>query len=519
MGASSTATDEARLEAALEEQAIRHLADFVRYAWPIIEPGRPLIWNWHLDIKCSAKERQIRGDLAARRLLICEPPGMMKSLIISVFAPAWEWLDQPERRKLFLANDKDLTVRDSRKTREIITSDRYQRLLARVEAHHGGKRWTLAHDQNEKSNFENDCRGFRQCRGIDARITGKRGDDVDIDDPVDAKEVLRDPVRAARKMAEACETIDVTLPSRVNDLANARWTLIMQRVHEDDPAGSALKEGGWHTIILAMEFDPASPHNHPDDPRVDEGELLFPALFPYDEVQRLKRKLGPRHYAAQYQQAPTPAEGNLFKRQWMKHYKEHPRQKAGQCTEIALSVDCAFGKSKDSDYVAIGVWGRIAFGRFFLLDRIKERMNYPETKQAIRGLALAWPTAMLKLIETKANGQAIVDDLGRTIPGMVGYSPSASKEARAQVAALAFEAGNVELPDPSLPGYAWVLEYIEELCSFPTGAHDDDVDQTSQILIRWTVDTVDRSSFDARRKATEPAKPRPARSVQRRRSM
>lgn len=498
-----------KAQAALQEKAIRHLADFVRYAWPIVEPGRRLVWNWHLDVICDAKERQIKGDPDYRRLLICIPPGTMKSLIVSVFAPAYEWLEHPDRRKLFLANDKDLTVRDSRKTREIITSDRYQQLLARVEAHHGGKAWTLAHDQNEKTNFENTARGFRQCRGIDARITGKRGDDIDIDDPVDAKEVLRDPVRAARKMAEACETIDVTLPSRVNELATARWTLIMQRVHEDDPAGQELKEGDWHVIVLAMEFDPAAPNNHPDDPRVDAGELLFPALFPAVEIARLKRKLGPRHYAAQYQQAPTPAEGSLFKRHWMRHYKEHPRQKAGQCTEIAISIDCTFGKSDDSDLVAIGVWGRIQYGRFFLLDRRKARMNYPETKQALKDdVCVVWPQAMLKLVETKANGQAIIDDLGRSIPGLVGYNPSASKEARAQVAALAFEAGNVELPSPE--HCEWVLDYIEEMCSFPMGAHDDDVDHTSQMLIRWTVDTVDRSSFDQRttKKAATTEQPR-----------
>lgn len=490
-------------DGAREEKAIRHLAEFTRYAWPVVEPGRQLVWNWHLDIICKAKQRQIEGDPDYRRLLICIPPGTMKSLIVSVFAPAWEWLQRPERRKLFLANDKDLTVRDSRKTREIITSDRYARLLGRVERFHGGNAWELAHDQNEKTNFENTAKGFRQCRGIDARITGKRGDDIDIDDPIDAKEVLRDPVRAARKMKEACETIDVTLPSRVNELATARWTLIMQRVHEDDPAGQALKEGDWHVIVLAMEYDPAAQNNHPDDPRVDAGELLFPGMFPADEVARLRRKLGPRHYAAQYQQAPTPAEGALFQRQWMIHYREHPRQKAGQCQEIALSVDCAFKGSDDADFVTIGIWGRIAYGRFFLLGQIRGQMNYPQTKTAIRGASLEWPQALLKLVERKANGQAIIDDLGRDIPGIVGYDPKASKEARAQVAALAFEAGNVELPSPE--HCPWVLEYIEELCAFPMGSHDDQVDQTSQILIRWTVDTTDRSAFDAR--ATRAAKP------------
>jgi predicted phage terminase large subunit-like protein len=66
----------------------------------------------------------------------------------------------------------------------------------------------------------------------------------------------------------------------------------------------------------------------------------------------------------------------------------------------------------------------------------------------------------------------------------VGYDPKASKEARASIAAACCEAGNVHVPE----GAPFVSDFIEELASFPAGAHDDQVDAMSQMLIRWTQD-------------------------------
>ena len=184
------------------ELARRSLAEFVRQSWRIIEPGTTLEWNWHLCIICDALERQSRGEEAFRKLLICVPPGTMKSLLVSVFAPAWQWLEKPERRKLFFANDDKLATRDSRRTREIITSQWYQELLGYCSRLRNEKPWKLASDQNQKINFENTRRGFRQCLSIGASVTGKRGDDITIDDPIDAKDVVNGSVDQVRKRLE-----------------------------------------------------------------------------------------------------------------------------------------------------------------------------------------------------------------------------------------------------------------------------------------------------------------------------
>jgi len=147
-------------------------------------------------------------------------------------------------------------------------------------------------------------------------------------------------------------------------------------------------------------------------------------------------------------------------------------------------VDCAFKGAAKSDFVVLQVWGRIG-SRKYLLDQVRARMDYPATRAALVALAARWPKAHLKLIEDKANGSALIADLIGAASGIVPYNPTTSKYARASVAAVAFEAGDVLLPTPEFA--PWVGAYIEELCGFGAGAaHDDQVDATSQMFIRWS---------------------------------
>ena len=58
--------------------------------------------------------------------------------------------------------------------------------------------------------------------------------------------------------------------------------------------------------------------------------------------------------------------------------------------------------------------------------------------------------------------------------------------ARAAAVSPMIEAGNVYLPHPQMA--PWVNGFIEECGAFPNGAHDDQVDAASQVLLRWAID-------------------------------
>src|ERR1044071_1426852 len=77
------------------ELARKSFADFVRLAWPVVEPAYPYIHNWHIDAIAAHLEAVTRGEI--QKLLINIPPGHAKSLLVSVLWPAWVWIQQDEK--------------------------------------------------------------------------------------------------------------------------------------------------------------------------------------------------------------------------------------------------------------------------------------------------------------------------------------------------------------------------------------------------------------------------------------
>jgi len=104
--------------------AERNLADFVKQAWPILEPSTPLKWGWVMDAICEHLEAVTRGEI--KRIVINVPPGTSKSLLTSVLWPSWEWIKRPELRYLATAHKQDIAIRDNTKARRLIQSDWYQ---------------------------------------------------------------------------------------------------------------------------------------------------------------------------------------------------------------------------------------------------------------------------------------------------------------------------------------------------------------------------------------------------------
>ena len=468
-------------------------AAFVQWAWQILEPGTLLRWGPHLDVLCTALQRQMEGDPHYRKLLIVLPPGTGKSIVLAACRDPFQWLFKPHKRTLYISADKDLASRDSRRARDILQSEEYQELLRQAHAMHGTPAWGFKADQNEKKNFENTENGFRWCLGMGDKVTGKRGDDMVIDDPLDAKEALRGTQeRIARKMKESNETLGQVLKSRVNDQRKATFTLLMQRLDPDDPAGKAIASGDWKCIVLPMEYDPDLPAECggpcAEDWRTEPGEVLFPALFPQSVRDELKSPppngLGEAQYQGQYNAKPSRKESGKYDPEWFTQvYDLDPRAMAKQLDEVAICCDATFKKTGTS-YVCIEVWGRkTGPHRYYLLHEVRAKMGYAETREALKRLAEAWPATVM-VIEDKANGSALIDELSNDLPiPVVPWNPHMSKEEREEVYARpALMARSVWLPSAR---YAkWIQDYIDEFVDMTSA--NDRRDTTSQMFAYWT---------------------------------
>lgn len=462
----------AEIEQALCERSLRQ---FVKFGWHQVEPAAQVFQsNWHIDAICEHLEAVTRGQI--RNLIINVPPRHSKSTIVSVMWPAWEWgpAKQPGTRWLCCSYAAHLSRRDSMKCRKVIESKWYRDKWGHV--------YRLAPDQNAKEYYENDKSGRRVATSIGGGNTGEGGDRLVIDDPHEAGNSTSDSA-----LESVIQWYSTSMSTRANDPKKGSLCLIGQRVHHNDLTGYLmdLRGNDFDMLILPGEYERAT-RCHSSlgfvDPRVNEGDLLWPERYGKDEIGRLKRELGSANYIAQVQQRPSAAEGSIFKREWFAtRYSESPRAIAARCHRVIQSWDCAFKDAETSSYVVGQVWGIAGVDRYLLAER-REHLSFTATRAAIKAMAASWPEADLILIEDKANGTAIIDDLRRAISGVVAVSPEGSKEARAAAVTPECESGNVILPSEQIA--PWVEDYIEELCQFPRGRYNDRVDATSQALTR-----------------------------------
>lgn len=471
------------------------LSEYVRQSWHVVEPASPYIHGWHLDAISEHLEAVTAGKI--QRLLINIPPRTMKSLAVAVFWPTWEWTFRPHTRWLFASYALSLSKRDSLKCRRLIDSPWYRQRW--------GKVFKLTSDQNEKLRFENDQTGYRLATSVGGAATGEGGDRLVCDDPHKVDEALSDTIRES-----AVTWWKETMSTRGNDPTTCAKVIVMQRVHERDVSGYVLaEEGGYDHLCLPARYEPKEyvclgGLGH--DERVDSGELLWPERMNEENLTELEHSLGSYGAAGQLQQRPAPLEGGMLKRAWFRYWKPKGmtlppvtvRLADGSFTNIEAvdlpesfdeqiqSWDMSFKDEKAAkggkpDFVVGQVWATLDANRF-LLDQLRERLDFPCTCSAVTAITIKWPNTLTKLVEDKANGPAVIATLKSKIMGLIPVEPEGGKVSRMNAVAPQVESGNVYVPHPLL--YEWVDGFIGRSIAFPNAANDDEQDSMSQALLR-----------------------------------
>lgn len=443
------------------EYCRRSLANFAKRAWHIMEPSTPLVWGWALDVICEHLEAVHYGQL--KRLCINVPPGCMKSLLLNVLFPAWEWgpRSMPAKRYLGTAHKQDLAVRDSTKCRRLIESGWYQKL------------WPvhLTTDQNQKTKFENTSTGFREAMAFTS-LTGSRADRVLIDDPhsvnkANSRAHLEADVREFRE----------ALPSRVNNEESA-IIIIMQRLAVGDVTDIAA-EIGYQRLVLPMRYERGRSiwTVGAGDPRQEEGGLLFPERYSEEAVKMLETSLQSYGAASQLQQRPTARGGNIIRGEWFGLWEVLPPIKYRM-----MFADTAQKAKEHNDYSVFQCWGAGDDGRAYLLDQIRGKWEAPELER--RAVAF-WQKhhaeeghgALRKMmIEDKASGTGLIQTLKTKNRIPVGAIQRGNdKYSRCMDALPHIESGNVVLPADA----PWLIDLIGEAEGFTatdTHANDDQLD-------------------------------------------
>jgi predicted phage terminase large subunit-like protein len=406
--------------------------------------------------------------------------------------------------------------------RQMILSDWYQSRW--------GDRVQMSKDQNEKLNFTNSAGGFRIATAMTS-LTGIRGDRVLIDDPHSVSSAMSETQREA-EVATFLEAI----PTRLNSPIKSAIVVIMQRLHEQDISGIILdKNLGYDHIMLPMRYDPsrAMPTKLGyEDPREDEGELLFPERFPLDVVERDENVMGPYATAGQFQQSPEPRGGGVVKREWWQLWE---REAFPPLEYVVASLDTAYTTKAEGDFSAMTVWGIFSGGdqkaiATKVIDKNGDvvsaiQRKYTEEHPKVI-MMFAWQLKLelhelvekvgktMKdfkvdklLIENKAAGHSVAQEMRRLFNhedwGVQLVDPKGiDKLSRLYAIQHLFAEGLIYAPDRQ-----WADMVIGQVATFPKGKHDDLVDTVSMalshlrqtgIIIRgpeFTADVEDQMTF------------------------
>jgi len=406
----------------------------------------------HTKYICQALHQVEQGDL--KRLMIFMPPRHSKSHTVTETFPSWFIGRNPRRRVITVSYGDMLAQRFGKKNRTKITE--YGPSVFGLQINQSGApatNWGLeGHD------------GGMVSAGIGGPISGEGADLLIVDDPIKNHHEANSPTYRDMLWNEWQSTLLTRLsPTGAIIVIQTRW-------HEDDLAGRLLtrERDQWKVISLPCIAEDADPLGRAP------GTPLWPE-YGFDQSWATEKQsdVGTYAWASLYQQRPAPLEGGVLKRHWWQFYHEPPPD----LDEVFQSWDMAFKDTTSSSYVVGQVWGRKE-ANAYLLDQVRDRMDFVETLRAVESLSNKWPEAIGKIVEDKANGPAVISTLRDSVGGLIPEMPSGSKTARAFAVSPLVEGGNVYLPAKA----PWLEDYLDEMTGFPNAPNDDQVDATTQAL-------------------------------------
>lgn len=392
------------------------------------------------------------GRAGVGRLIITMPPRHGKTLTVSRFYPAWHLGRNPDNRVMLVSYGADLSDKNSRMARNLIRAPYYQAIfpgVALADDSRAVDSWDLAREE-----------GGADALGVGGGATGKGAHLLIVDDPIKNREQAESETWREKVWDSYTDDLYTRLePSGAVIVMATRW-------HEDDLIGRLLKNqpGRWRVLNMPAVAEANDPFGRP------LGAALWPERYPLNSLHDIEVTLGPYSWSALYQQRPTPAEGGIFKRAWFTRVSRPP--------VIAYAVrywDLAMSEKTSADFTAGVKVGIGEDGHRYVLDVAHERVDWGDLTEFLAQRILSDGPNVAQGIENKGYMSRAVQALNvdPRLHGyqVWGYDVDRDKLTRALPAAAKAASGVVHVVDSH-----WTDAFLDELCSFPSGAHDDMVD-------------------------------------------
>lgn len=484
-------TDAATRELARRELQRRKLIEFVKAFHPNYKAG----WV-HYDI-CTRLERFSREVTEGKspRLMLLVPPRHGKSQIASKMFPAWHLGHNPLHEFICCSYGEALALDFSRDCRDLIRTTQFGRIFPATQLN---SEFMAAGSWRTKSATGFGGGGYNAA-GVGGPITGKGANILIIDDPV--------------KNAEEADSVDIR---------NKHWDWYRSTAYSRlAPGGGVLViQTCWHYDDLQGRLQQEMQDN-PDDPDVDQfeiirypaiaeedeefrlkGEPLHPVRYGVDQLNKIKRTLGPRFWAALYQQSPIIEEGAYFTKD-MFRYRDKPltREFIDRCNQY-IAWDFAISEKQTNDWTVGTVVAQDYEDNLHVVKQVRFKTNSTDKIiDEILKLAKEFPNAMFgaedgmiwRTLRQPLEKRMQETRIYMSITDENILKPIRDKMVRARPLQARMQLGKVTFPK----GAVWVDDLIREALRFPAGAHDDTIDS-----LAWAIQMAVGKA--------PPSRPRPA---------
>lgn len=468
---------------------------FVKVIAPLFIPGNKFIEGVHIELICKDLQEVAESiedkKRKTKRSQYFLPPRAMKSMLISIFYPAWVFGRWPHFNIMQIGNStKFAEDRFGRNVKALMSMQEYKAIFPETN---------IRTDAKAAGRFVTTKGGEYFATGVGSQIAG-RGAHITICD-----DVLSEQTAFSKAERESINNWYLGgLRSRLTPTPQGAEIIVNTRWHMEDLSAYLLEvdqssDRPWTVVSFPAILDKAgaellnklAPKYNTE---FKEGDSFWPQFQPLEgllEKRDALLKTEPHKWHALYMQSPTGEEGNIIKYEDWENWDQKDLE--GNVVppyvhSVMVSMDTAFSTSEKADYSAITVWG-VFFNKqgtpcLCLLHAEKGKWEFSELCQKAKEVYQSpnWPTPDFFVIEKKASGQSLLQVMSSQLP-VVEYVPDKDKKSRLFAASVFFKQGRIYAPF----AYNWASMVREEVCNFPNAKNDDLTDTVSQAIL-WFKD-------------------------------
>lgn len=411
-----------------------------------------------------------------KNLCLMVPPRHTKSMIFNVFGPVWLWLSAPVLA-VSISHTGGLAGKMNSKRHAIINSEKFKLFFPEIVL------------TANSAGFLKDSRGGELYSLNKNAFTGYGGDIIINDDLTNAESAKKDKA----EMANSWSYYQTTMPSRINNIDKSIIMNIQQRLAPNDIAGHIMADAKLAStyvfVTLPAIFEKTTHVVCPisgDVVTFKAGDCLWPERFGnYDD---LRYQVGETIFQTQYLQNPIASDKTVVKQEMIieKDINEVPGIEYASIVYAAHDFPV---KDKDSsDYLGSVLAYRVN-STLYIVDCLETKMAFVKSVQYVEHLDSSY-AGIIQIIEDKANGSPILQQLQDAVPGMQAFEPgTGSKMQRLESASLYMNSKNVvfvkseKIDDGQFELSDSLKNLVLRLLNFPFVEHDDIVDAFSMLLL------------------------------------